>query len=77
MQSKTKYNNKYDIILFGGDRLLEKGPLSQLSIFLKNKNISYISIIDPIHAKKNTDHIKYILTLGSSFMEFQNINLEF
>ena len=52
MQSKTKYNNKYDIILFGGDRLLEKGPLSQLSIYLKHKNISYISILYPIHAKK-------------------------
>ncbi len=53
-----KHKYKYDIILFGGDRLLEKGPLSNLSIFLKKKKISYLSIIDNIHAKKNIDKKK-------------------
>ena len=28
---------KYKIIFFGGDRLLENGPLSKLSLFLKKK----------------------------------------
>ena len=29
--------NKYDFILFGGDRVYEKGPISELSIFFKKK----------------------------------------
>ena len=46
---------KYDFILFGGDRLLEKGPLSELSIFLNKKKFSYICIIDEIHSEKKID----------------------
>lgn len=46
---------KYDFILFGGDRLTEKGPLSELSIFLKKKKFSYICIIDEIHSEKKID----------------------
>ena len=47
--------NKYDFILFGGDRVYEKGPISELSIFLKKKNYSYLAIIDKVHAKKKVD----------------------
>ena len=46
---------KYDFILFGGDRVYEKGPISELSIFLKKKNYSYIVIIDKVHEKKKVD----------------------
>ena len=46
MEHRMKHKYKYDIILFGGDRLLEKRPLSNLSIFLKKKKISYLSIIN-------------------------------
>ena len=51
---------KYNFVLFGGDRLLEKGPLSDLAIFLKKKNFSYLSIIDTIHAKKKVDEKKIL-----------------
>ena len=45
-------NCTYEFILFGGDRLSENGPLSKLSIFLKKEKKSYLSIIDPSHAKQ-------------------------
>ena len=50
-----KDNSGYDIILFGGDRILEKRPFSSLSIFLKKKKLSYISIINPSHAIQRVD----------------------
>ena len=43
---------KYKVILFGGDRLLENGPLSTLSSYLKKKNIKFLIITDLEHLKK-------------------------
>lgn len=61
---------KYDFILFGGDRLLEKGPLSELSIFFKKKKFSYICIIDEIHSKKKVDK----KTNLKKYLDQNNIN---
>ena len=43
---------KYKIILFGGDRLRENGPLSKLCYFLKKKKIRFLIITDSVHLKK-------------------------
>jgi len=55
---------KYKIILFGGDRLLENGPLSQLSYFLKKKKINFLIITDVFHLRKKVnqkEHFEQIL----------------
>ena len=43
---------KYKILLFGGDRLKEAGPLSILANFLKKSKIEYLIITDKGHFKK-------------------------
>ena len=47
---------KYKIIFFGGDRLLENGPLSKLSLFLKKKKIKFLIITDHLHLKKKVNN---------------------
>jgi methionyl-tRNA formyltransferase len=49
---------KYKIILFGGDRLRENGPLSKLCYFLKKKKIRFLIITDSVHLKKKAGHNK-------------------
>ena len=44
--------NKVKIILFGGNRLLEDGPVGDLVDYLKKKNINFFLITDPGHLKK-------------------------
>ena len=47
---------KYKIIFFGGDRLLENGPLSKLSLFLKKNKIKFLIITDHLHLKKKVNN---------------------
>jgi len=54
--------NKIKIILFGGNRLLEDGPIGDLIDFLKKKKINFFLITDPIHLKKKIFN-------GTSFRE--------
>ena len=77
--------NKYDFILFGGDRVYEKGPISELSIFLKKQNYSYLLIVDRVHAKKKVDikinlkryldknKINYLIIKSLSELDFKKI----
>ncbi len=77
--------NKYDFILFGGDRVYEKGPISELSIFLKKQNYSYLLIVDRVHATKKVDlkinlkkyldknKINYLIIKSLSELDFKKI----
>lgn len=49
----------YKIILFGGDRLFENGPLSNLCFFLKKKNIKFLIFTETEHLKKKTNDNKF------------------
>ncbi len=44
--------NKVKIILFGGNRLSEDGPVGDLVEYLKKKRINFLLITDPDHLKK-------------------------
>jgi methionyl-tRNA formyltransferase len=44
--------SEYKIIIFGGNRLLENGPLSELCFFLKKNKIKFLVITDILHFKK-------------------------
>ena len=46
-----KKNKK--IILFGGNRLSENGPIGHLISYLKKNGIDFFLITDPVHLKKN------------------------
>jgi len=41
-----------NIIIFGGNRLLENGPVGDLIKYLKKKKISFLLITDPNNLKK-------------------------
>ena len=41
-----------NLIIFGGNRLLENGPIGDLTQYLKKKKIIYVLITDPNHLKK-------------------------
>ena len=49
---------KTNVIVFGGDRLLEEGPLSYICSFLKKKGIDFIIFTDPEHLKKKINDKK-------------------
>lgn len=57
---------KYKILLFGGDRLKEAGPLSILANFLKKSKIEYLIITDKGHFKKK---ISSHVTFGSRLIK--------
>jgi methionyl-tRNA formyltransferase len=49
---------KYKVLLFGGDRLKENGPLSSLAIFLKKNKIKFLIITDIEHFNKKVNRGK-------------------
>ena len=59
-----KYNkNYYDIIIFGGNRQNEDGPLITFYNEAKNLGYSLLVFTDPLHAAlptKNSEFLKYI-----------------
>ena len=57
---------KYNVLLFGGDRLSEEGPLSTLVEFLIKSKIEYLIITDGEHFKKK---INQNLTFGSKLIK--------
>ena len=46
--------NKKKIILFGGNRLSENGPIGDLIGYFKKSGIDFFLITDPVHLKKKT-----------------------
>ena len=61
--------NDYKIILFGGNRLLEKAPMTPIILFLKKQNIKFLLITDIIHLKKKISREKTF----EKFLKEQNI----
>ena len=57
---------KYKVLLFGGDRLREVGPLSNLADFLKKIKIDYLIITDKEHFKKKINNNS---TFGARLIE--------
>tara|TARA_B100000989_G_scaffold299057_1_gene292646 strand:- start:9969 stop:10892 length:924 start_codon:yes stop_codon:yes gene_type:complete len=46
--------NKKKIILFGGNRLSENGPIGDLIGYFKKSGIDFFLVTDPVHLKKKT-----------------------
>lgn len=43
---------KYNLVLFGGNRLKENAPMTTVIDFLSKKKIDFLVITDEIHTKK-------------------------
>jgi methionyl-tRNA formyltransferase len=54
---------KYKVILFGGDRLSENGPLSTLSFYLKKNKIKFLIVTDLEHLKKKVDNFTFFVQI--------------
>ena len=65
-----------NILIFGGNRLLENGPVGELIKYLKKKKISFLLITDPDHLKKKTTNtINFKETIkGVKYLSFKKLN---
>lgn len=74
MKKKTEYKKK--IILFGGNRLLENGPIGDLIEYFKKKKINFLLITNPDHLKKKTSNNKSFeeTIKGAKYLSFKKFN---
>ena len=65
-----------NLIIFGGNRLLENGPIGDLTKYLKKKKIIYVLITDPNHLKKKTANFNNFKTSikGVKYFSFKKLD---